>query len=189
MTAAFNSSKWIKSTFVGWILGVVFILVFSGALESVGIHHMQFYLGFSMGLGVGLMQWFYLRKLINVNLRWMFFSALGLSIPFFIFDLLTSVVIPHKLVVCIGLGAVLSGFFQYFLLKPHFNKTEHWIITSFLGWTLSAALVFLMDYTWRLRDYHVANLWLALINFTLILSGGIVLGSISAVSLKKMIEI
>ena len=113
MTAAFNSSKWIKSTFVGWILGVVFILVFSGALESVGIHHMQFYLGFSMGLGVGLIQWFYLRKLVSINLRWVFFSALGLSIPFFFFDLLPSIVIPHKLVVCIGMGAGLSGFLQY----------------------------------------------------------------------------
>ncbi|HOS47936.1 MAG TPA: hypothetical protein PLG57_04825 [Bacteroidia bacterium] len=189
MNSSFELKKWIKSSFFGWILGVAFILMFSGALESIGIHHMQFYLGLAMGLGVGLIQWLYLRRFIPLNLTWALLSAIGLSLPLLLFDLVTSYELPHKLLFCISAGSVLSGLFQYLLLKPHYKGAIHWIITSFFSWTSATAIVFLIDYTWSLRTYHVSNLWLAIINLVLILSGGLVLGLLSGISLRKMIII
>jgi hypothetical protein len=72
---------WIKATFPGWLLGVVFILILSSLLDSVGIEHMQFYLGVGMGTGVGFTQWIFLKKVINMDARWMLYSIVGMGLP------------------------------------------------------------------------------------------------------------
>jgi len=177
--AAIKSGRWTKATFLGWLLGVVLILVLSSFLDSIGIEHMQFYLGVGIGAGVGCMQWLLLKKTINMDVRWMVYSILGMGIPFIIVDLLPEGMIAHKIATGISMGALTTGFLQNLLLKKHFRQAILWIPYSFLGWSMGALTVFIIDYTMALKTILSNNLILALINLVLILGGGIVLGFIT----------
>lgn len=170
---------WIKATFPGWLLGVVFILLLSSLLDSVGIEHMQFYLGVGMGTGVGFTQWIFLKKVINMDARWMLHSIVGMGFPFLIVDLFPEEMITHKIATGITMGALTTGALQHLLLKNHTKNALLWIPFSFMGWTMGVLTVFTIDYTMALKPILSNNLLLALINLLLILGGGIVLGLIS----------
>jgi hypothetical protein len=170
---------WIKATFPGWLLGVVFILILSSLLDSVGIEHMQFYLGVGMGTGVGFTQWLFLKKSLKMDVRWFLYSILGMGLPFIIVDLLPEGMIAHKIATGISMGALTTGALQHLLLKNHIKNALQWIPFSFMGWTMGVLTVFTIDYTMALKPILSNNLLLALINLLLILGGGIVLGLIS----------
>lgn len=183
----FTVRRWTKVTFWGWLLGVVFILMISSFLDSIGIEGMQFYLGVGMGAGVGLTQWLSLKKYIEINTNWIWFSVFGMGIPFIIIDYIPSEVIPHKLPFSIPLGAITAGFLQYLLLKKHSAKANLWIAGSFVGWSLGVTTVFIIDYTNYIKSLIPFNLVIALINLLLILAGGIILGVITGKTLKKIL--
>ena len=184
----FTVKRWILATFGGWFLGVILILMLSGVLDSAGIEGMQFYLGLGMGSGVGLVQWFSLRKMVAVSYFWILYSALGMGIPFIIFDLIPGGTISYKLPLSISLGALTVGLLQFTILKKYSAKAYLWIFGSFIGWILSVATVFIIDYTMAIKVSGYMNLVMALINLLLILAGGIVLGIISGITLKKIFE-
>ncbi len=183
----FTVIRWTKATFWGWLLGVVFILMISSFLDSIGIEGMQFYLGVGMGAGVGFAQWLSLKKYIQLNTNWIWFSILGMGVPFIIIDFIPNETIPHKLPFSIPLGAITAGFLQYLLLKNHLQKANLWIIGSFIGWSLGVATVFIIDYTNHLKSIISLNLVIALVNLLLILAGGIILGVISGNTMKKIL--
>ena len=170
---------WIKATFPGWLLGVVFILLLSSLLDSVGIEHMQFYLGVGMGTGVGFTQWLFLKKSLKMDVRWFLYSILGMGLPFIIVDLLPEGMIAHKIATGISMGALTTGVMQHLLLKIHTRQAILLIPYSFIGWTMGVLTVFIIDYTMALKPILSNNLLLALINLLLILGGGLVLGFIT----------
>ena len=170
---------WIKATFPGWLLGVVFILILSSLLDSVGIEHMQFYLGVGMGTGVGFTQWLFLKKSLKMDVRWFLYSILGMGLPFIIVDLLPEGMIAHKIATGISMGALTTGVMQHLLLKIQTRHAILWIPYSFIGWTMGVLTVFIIDYTMALKPILSNNLLLALINLLLILGGGLVLGFIT----------
>lgn len=184
----FTVRRWTKITFWGWLLGVVFILMISSFLDSIGIEGMQFYLGVGMGAGVGLTQWLSLKKYIEMNTNWIWFSVFGMGIPFIIIDYIPSEIIPHKLPLSIPLGAIATGFLQYMLLKKHSENAKLWIAGSFTGWSLGVAIVFIIDYTNHLKSVIPSNLVIALINLFLILAGGVILGVITGNTMKKILR-
>jgi hypothetical protein len=184
----FTVARWTRSTFWGWLAGVALIIALSSLLDSMGIEHMQFYLGLGMGLGVGLTQWFFLKKFIAVNKNWIVFSALGLGIPFFVLDLILTGTSTYKIPAGVALGAITVGLLQFLILKSHSPKAGLWIVSCPVGWALAVMTVFTIDYTKHLTSFISSNLLLAFINLLLILAGGIVLGIITGLSLKKILE-
>jgi len=183
----FTFRQWVLVTFVGWFLGVILIMMLSGFLDSIGIEGMQFYLGLGMGAGVGLAQWLRLRNFLAVNINWMLFSAFGMGIPFIFLDLVPAVSVVYKLPLSIALGSITTGLLQFLLLKQLSSKAYLWIAGSFIGWTLAVATVFTINYTMLIKVTGYMNLVMALINLLLILAGGIVLGIITGMTLKKII--
>lgn len=184
----FKISRWVLFTFWGWLLGVAFILILSSLLGAVGIENMQFYLGVGMGAGVGFTQWLFLRKIIRIHKNWIWFSLAGMGIPMIILDLTLGEAVTMKLALSIGLGALAVGVLQYFMLEPYSRKAFFWIPASVVGWTLAVGTVFTIDYTSALRPTVSSNLVLALINLVLILAGGVVLGVISGISMKRILR-
>jgi hypothetical protein len=183
----FTVARWTKATFWGWLIGVVFILMLSSFLGSIGIEDMQFYLGVGMGAGVGLAQWWMLRKYVPITQNWIWLSVIGMSAPFAIIDLIPSVETPLKLALSVALGALTVGALQYLLLKKHLTKASLWFWACFIGWTLAVLATKIIDYTMLIRVTGYMNLVLAFLNLFIILAGGVILGVISGIALKKML--
>lgn len=180
-------SSWVGATFGGWALGVVLIIVLSSGLDSMGIEGMQFYLGLGMGGGVGLAQWLYLKKRVDMSPYWIWFSALGLGIPAVGVDLLVAGTASYKIPLCIALGSPVVGVLQQSLLRRYWPaKPIWWILASLLGWMMAVLTVFTVDYTRQLDQWIPNVLVIAFINLMLILGGGLALGLITGLALKKV---
>lgn len=183
----FTITRWTLATFWGWLLGVIFILLLSSLLDSIGIENMQFYLGVGMGAGVGFTQWLVLKKNTAVNNKnWIWFSILGMGIPFIILDMVLTTKHGYKPVLGVSFGAIALSLLQYTILKKYSTKALLWIFGCFAGWSLAVLAVFSINYTMRLSSVFL-NLTLAFINLFLILAGGIVLGVITGMVLKKIL--
>lgn len=178
--------KWLWVTFAGWFLGVVLILVLSGMFDSLEIEGFQFYLGVGMGLGVGVVQWLLLRK--KVSWLWFAASTVGMGLPFVFFDFFPLISGDFKLPVCVFLGSVLTGSLQFLLLKTKGANALIWIPGSIAGWTVAACSVFLINLTRQIKVSGYMNLVLALVNLVLILSGGVILGLLTGLSIKRISE-
>ncbi len=141
-----------------------------------------------MGAGVGAAQWFVLRRVMHIDKRWMWFSIIGMGIPFLVMDLFLKDMLTHKLPLEMSISAVLVSLLQFNLLKSHFSKAYWWIFGCTIGWCLAVATVFTIDYTNGLKEVIHSNLALAGINLLLILSGGIVLGIVTGVLMKRILN-
>ncbi len=179
--------KWTLSTFLGWLLSVVFILILSGIFDGLGIEGYQFYLGISVGLGVGLTQWLRLRKYSSIGIKWTWYTALGAGIPFLIFDLLK--IYGHinfgerYLLYSVSVAGLSVGIMQYLLLRPYSQKAINWIPLSLIGWICAALTVLGINSSMQ----HIKQPLLGLIvNLSLILAGGIVLGLITGSFISKL---
>ena len=175
MTQTIRFKQWIAYNFIGWFLGAVFIIVLSGVLDSIGIENMQFYLGIGMGAGVSFMQWILLRKHFNIGFQWISSAIIGMGLCFIVFDLIPSSMLVHKLPFSMLSGSLLTGILQSRYLGHDMQK-KSWILLSVLAWCLATLTVFSVDYTKYLK---LPNLLTALVNLTLILLGGIVMGLVT----------
>lgn len=184
----FSVGRWTKATFIGWLLGVFLILSLSSALDAAGIEHMQFYLGVGMGAGVGLSQWFFFRSFLKLNSSWIFASLFGLGLPFLILDVIGKDFIINKLILGVAFGGLTAGFFQFMILRKQSATAYLWIIGSVIAWTLAALTMLVIDYTMTLKTSGSANLLLALLNLLIILSGGLILGVCTGITLRKILS-
>lgn len=177
--------KWVLFTFLGWLLGIVFILFLSGFFDSVGIENLQFYVGLGVSAGVALMQWLVLRK-INMPAKWVLYSILAISVPFLVFDLVakfTSYTLKqYYLPVNVIIGGLVVSILQAKLLKPFAGKTNLWVGLSFSAWVLAVLAVFGVEYT---KYISGNNLVLFFLNLILILIGGVILGVFTGSFLQK----
>ncbi len=109
----------------------------SGSQAAVGI---------GMGTGVGFMQWIMLRQYRQSVQKWWWFSILGFTVAYLIFDWMAAhidLAIPpeYALPLATALGALLSSFLQSaFLLRSLTPGPYRWMAYSTLGW-LAAHLV------------------------------------------------
>jgi hypothetical protein len=184
-----SPAKWIKTTFFGWFLGIILILVLSSLFDAIGIEGFQFFLGIGIGAGVGFMQGRLLRTTAFVNKPWLWTSIIGMGLPFMISDLLIlcgdlslgSYYIP----VCIASGSVLVSVLQYLYLKKASSKAMFWILGCSLGWMLAGITVFAVDYTMRIIDHVMVGFF---VNLSLILGGGAVLGLVTSPFLRVILR-
>lgn len=180
-------ARWTRVTFYGWMLGLILILVLSSLLDSAGIEHIQFYLGVGMGAGVGFTQWLVFKKHITIGKNWVLYSIIGMGIPFIILDILPDDTIAYKLPLSITLGSLCVGALQFTMLKRYSPKAYLWIPGCVIGWVLAVGTVFIVDYTKQLAPIISSNLMVALLNLFLILAGGVVLGVITGLTLRRVI--
>lgn len=183
----FTVAQWTKATFWGWLIGVALILMLSSFLDSIGIEHMQFYLGVGMGAGVGFTQWLLLRKRLAISSSWIWLTILGMGIPFIIIDLLELENTSIKLAVSIAMGSLVVGLLQYQSIKKISPKASLWIWGCFLGWMLSVVTLNIINYTMTIKVAGYMNLVMALVNLVLILGGGVMLGIVTGIAWKKIL--
>jgi len=181
-----TTKKWIKATFWGWLLGVVLLIFLSSILDALGIEHMQFYIGISMGAGVGFAQWRLLKKYMAMSAQWCYFAMLGMGLPFLLFDFLLNYSSAFKLPLSVAIGGLLVGILQFRFLKGSIANAAVWIYASVIGWTLAALTTLLINYTMQFKVTGYLNLVLALLNLGLILAGGLVLGWSTAWVIKRI---
>jgi hypothetical protein len=186
LNKVFLFKKWVLYHFIGWLLGIIFVLILSSSFDALGITNLQFFVALGIGLGVGISQWLLLKTTLEIEKKWIVVTALGLTTPFLVADLLTYFDILHLksllIPVCISIGSLLTGYFQALLLKPYHIKITNWIAITFFSWVLIALAVYSVEYTNLLSK----NVWFGfVINLILLLSGGIILGCITGLYLKK----
>ena len=184
---SFSVSKWIFLTSAGFILGIVFILLFVAFSEYSGID-VQFPLAISMGLGIGLMQWIVLRKHFENSFKWIWLFIVGLCIPFLLFDILGSFLILKEWYYFIGwcLGFFLSGYLQYrfYLISRSFNA-KSWVWYCLGAWvscTLITSVIFIPYIKSLGRTLEVT------INMIAIFGCGPLLGLITGFGMISIIE-
>lgn len=181
-------SRWIRVTWLGWLLGIPCIIVLALLGEGLGIGGTQAIVGAGMGLGVGLLQ---ARALRSVGMRpapWLASSAIGLALPFLPFDLahLLGRSLPYSLPACVAAGGVIVGTWQALLLRRLFHGALWWVPASILGWLLAAGMAAISD---RLLQAHAvrglagAGLYLALIAL-----GGVAVGLLTGLALRYRLQ-
>ena len=142
-------AKWTLYTFIGWFIGILFMLALASFLDSIGIEKFQFFMGVGLGAGVGVFQWWLLKKRVGITHHWIWSSVFGLGIPFLIFDLVSQYGNPlgsYYLPISVASGAILTSIFQFFILKKYSPKAGRWIFGSIAGWMVAAATVLSIDY-------------------------------------------
>ncbi|MEI7964306.1 MAG: hypothetical protein WCH29_04000 [Chitinophagaceae bacterium] len=185
----FSQSKWILFNCIGWVLGVIILLLISAGLESIKWEG-QAAIAIGMGLGVGFMQWLVLSKQFSISLNWCWFLMIGLFIPFLAYDILARYVTlapEWGIVPATAIGAYLSGSLQYnFILKKISEKTKSWIMYNFLGWFVTAA--FLMAISLLIVMFKSERYIMAILSVLSIIFGGIILGAITGNGWKKILK-
>lgn len=182
----FSILKFTVFSFLGWLFGVILIILLSSLLDALGIEDKQFFTGIGIGSGVGLLQWMYLRKQTDIGKSWLWSSAIGIGLPFLIHDLLPAGTIEYKLPLFVMAGGLCTGMLQYFILNRYSQRAAFWIAGCFAAWALSVYCINLIEFT---RELSANNLLIALLNLILILSGGILLGLISGIFLKRVLHL
>jgi len=115
--------QWIMATTVGWVLGR---FLFPN-LAAVTI-----------GIALGIMQWFVLQHRIRNSWRWILVTIAGwtlgstivLGFPASGFELFGGLVIGGT-----------TGLAQWFILRSEYHWSAWWIIINIVGWTTGMALL------------------------------------------------
>ena len=183
-----SNVTWTVWTSIGWLLGVMLIIVLSAPLDNEGAKDLQLYAGLGMGTGVGFMQWMLLKKFYHISINWLLFSLAGMGGTFLLLELSLSDTWLYKLPLCVAIGAGVTGVLQFLVLKHKSKIAALWILSSLVGWILAAIPVFSMEYTPPLKTLIDSTSLIVLINLVLILSGGIILGAVTGFTIKRVIS-
>ncbi len=180
---AITGGRWVVRTFAGWTVGFVLAIVLLIASESIGMPAVQFPLALGMALGVGAFQARVLRAAHPASSGWTMATALGLSAPFVVFDVLqlAGVGLPFSLPVHVALGGVAAAILQWRLIRRHEAHAWWWLVATPPGWLLAGSTVWISELLPR-----TAGLVGALIYVMIILAGGVVLGLAGVLAWRLM---
>jgi hypothetical protein len=179
-------ASWIRATWLGWLIGIPFIIVFALAGEAVGIGGAQVLVGAGMGTGVGLMQGRIIRSIVGKSALWIWSCILGLGAPFLMTDIakVAGFDIPYSLLVSIAIGGLIVGGWQTLILRSHTHRAGSWMMASALGWTLAAGTSAIAD---RLsRSHSLRGIWGAVAYLGIVAAGGLILGLVTGGCLAWM---
>lgn len=138
---------WIKANTAGWFIGIILViglaLLGEAVMKSSEQSGGQAVVGMGMGAGVGFMQWLVLRRYWESVQKWLWFSIIGFTISFVLFDLIAAnakwkitaeVALPFATV----LGALICSWLQYtFVLQKIASKTAYWLLYNTIAWVLA----------------------------------------------------
>jgi hypothetical protein len=180
--------RWIRATWLGFVLGVPFIAVLALLGEAIGIGGAQGLVGAGLGLGVGFLQARALHGVLDRRGRWIWSSVVGLAVPFLAIDLarLAGWTLPYFLLICIALGGLIAGGWQAAILRTRFQGTAVWILASTGGWALAGALALYADSLSASRALRGG--WGALAYLGMISIGGLAVGLVTGVALVSIVR-
>lgn len=175
--------RWIRYTWLGWLLGIPIIIVLALIGEAIHIGGSQVLVGAGMGTGIGLMQSRVIRGLLPKSASWICSCIVGLGAPFLLTDLSKFVGwnLPYSLPAAIALGGIIIGIWQALILRSRFRKTGWWILASALGWTLAAGTSAIADSL--PRSHVLRGIWGAFAYLGIVTGGGLVLGTVTGLCL------
>ena len=176
--------RWVRATFVGWILGVPLVAAFALAGEVLGIGGAQVLIGAGMGAGIGLLQVRVLRTILGSYWPWFWSCTIGLAIPFLAADIAKIFAGEINIAVPVALAGLTVGMWQMLLLRSSLQETGWWLGANLLGWSLAAGTVFLSENA--LGSDWLRGTWGALAYLGLIVGGGLVIGLITGAALVRM---
>ncbi len=175
-------ARWIRATFAGYILGFVLVIVGAIAGDLIGMAEGQAIVGIAMGAGIGYGQARMARQWLGDMRRWVLASMVGMGVPFVVFDIAATIWTELPRVTSIQLdvmiGGLLVGLLQRSLLPSSTKLANWWVLASTAAWTLAAVTASI--------TFH--GEWDALLNLTMILSGGVVLGAVTGGALVWMLR-
>ncbi|HQQ94513.1 MAG TPA: hypothetical protein PLQ93_08155 [Bacteroidia bacterium] len=187
----FDLLQWMLFCSLGWIFGVVLILLFSVAVELSGLNiTSQSAVGLGMGLGMGTLQWFALRRSLRISFLWAMFLCTMLFLSYLLFDLLAMAYAlkaekTSLLATCVG--AFLASVLQWrYMLRSHFRASGSWVLINTIAWTLSHVLTFGLFMLSATIKFHVPHLLSIILAFVFLLIGGPVLGYITGLYLRNL---
>ncbi len=184
-------AQWLRSTFFGWVLGVVLTIIAIIAVDAIGVQGTQFLIGAGMGMGVGYAQTRTVRQLLGGSGRWLWVTVLGMALPFVFFDLsrILGAKLGYSLPLCVAAGGVFVGVLQRGILRSHSERANWWVPASVVGWLLAAGTVVLNDkYLQEMLRRNLPGVLGALIYLGVILSGGLALGAVTGGALAWMLR-
>lgn len=166
--------RWIRATWLGWLLGIPLVVIFALIGEALGIGGSQGLVGLGMGAGVGLMQRRVLVPVIERSWSWFVATAIGLGIPFVGYDLLRvlKLDIEFSLYLSVALGGAIVGIWQGLILRRHGGSMPAWVLASVVGWSAAAALTGVLEVGQGPSGISGAFLFLGVVAL-----GGLVLGA------------
>ena len=127
-------TRWVRATFLGWLLGFVVVIVLALAWDMIG-GGAQFMVGVGMGAGVGYMQSRVVGEWADSPRRWLWASIIGMGAPFVLWDL--SVLVGFEFVFSLPLsvlmGGLLVGILQWSLLRPHSDRAVGFSAIKFMA--------------------------------------------------------
>lgn len=179
-------SRWVRATWLGWLLGVPMVILLALVGEAVGIGGAQFIVGAGIGIGVGWLQGRAIRPLLGAAWPWVWSCAVGLALPFLVTDLATLMERPveFSLSRAVAAGGLLVGIWQALLLHRRVRGTGWWVFASALGWTLAAAAAAVADLV--SQRHLLRGLGGALVYLALVALGGGVLGAVTGAALVRL---
>lgn len=167
-------TRWVRATFLGWLLGFVVVIVLALAWDMIG-GGAQFMVGVGMGAGVGYMQSRVVGEWADSPRRWLWASIIGMGAPFVLWDL--SVLVGFEFVFSLPLsvlmGGLLVGILQWSLLRPHSDRAAWWVLASTAGWALPAGAIALGDLN------LIPAPWGELLSLGAMFFGGLILGAVT----------
>lgn len=178
--------SWIRATWLGWLLGIPFIIVLALIGEAVGIGGSQVLVGAGMGTGVGLMQGRIIRRRIDKFAPWIWSCILGLGAPFLVTDIakVAGLPITYSLLVSVAVGGLIVGAWQMLILRSHIRRTGVWMMASAAGWMLAAGTSAIADS--QLRSHSIRGIWGAVAYLGMVAAGGLILGFVQGACLAWM---
>ncbi|QQR74000.1 MAG: hypothetical protein IPJ17_21460 [Holophagales bacterium] len=185
-SAGVRFAPWVRSTALGWALGVPAIVLFAALAESLGCHTLHTPVGAGAGLAVGFFQARALRMWHGPVTRWFWSCFLGLTAPFGGADLanLAGLGLPYSLHPSVVIGGLVVGTWQAVLLRTSFGPAAAWVAASVLGWGFASGSVALADLL--VRSCAIGGIAGAVVYLILIASGGFALALPTGLTLARL---
>lgn len=175
-------TRWVRTTFLGYLLGFVFILLGGIVGDLIGLPGSNFIVGIGMGLGVGYAQGRMLKRWLGTTRHWMWATVIGLGGLFVAEDLVAAAWSGfdnlHSLQLDVAIAGLLVGLLQRRILRSHSDRANWWVPASVAAWVLAA-------WTASVTPAGGQN---AFFNLGMILMGGVVLGVVTGGALLWMLR-
>ncbi len=142
--------QWVLASAVGMFVGLFLGFVVAASIPDVLGRWFGFSVfGIVLGIAVGILQWFILRRRVSVTGWWVLASAvggLGIFQAGLIFGFSACLGSYESLVAFLGwiaiasLGGLVTGTLQWLVLRGKVSRAGWWVLASTVGWALSATV-------------------------------------------------
>ncbi len=142
--------QWVVASIVGMFVGFFLGFLVAASIPDVLGRWFGFSVfGIVLGIAVGILQWFILRRRVSVAGWWVLATAvggLGIFQARLIFGFSTLFGSYESFVAFLGwigiasLGGLVTGTLQWLVLREKVSRAGWWVLASTVGWALSATV-------------------------------------------------